>query len=474
MNFITRLHQYALRHYDNGAGRLYIQNSTILTAAGLPSGTRLDVVYSKNRIEITASLSGKNSVIDTGRGPLLELKNQDTGRAFEGFTSVTITVRQGKIIVALDHLTSGMMKGIEALKHRLTHGLPLRVGSLYSGLAMLTYKLSQGLHDNGIKTAMRFANEKSELAMTCQLQGNPIWDTATEDAVAMNCDIRHLDPAMVPKVDIIEIGLPCRGLSKMSPKHRRDLEHPEVGTLFMPTISTLKLMAAPIIVIECAHPLFTSQTWSLMKRELTEYQFSEHKLIGYDHGDFESRERACVVLTAKGLPKCDLDTMTIPASPERRKLGDIMRTVPTDSPLWKTMGHIKKKVDDPRLNFKHNIYDEDATLIAALGAGYQSPKIGSPMVQHPTDPSKQRLFIGVEHADIRELPSRLFSVMEDVIHGRHPLVSKRGSTSAVHEMLGNGISPKAWRNVGRHVGQYLQSLITTDKCVLRQEVEQFA
>ena len=37
-------------------------------------------------------------------------------------------------------------------------------------------------------------------------------------------------------------------------------------------------------------------------------------------------------------------------------------------------------------------------------------------------------------------------------------MSKRGNVGVIHKMLGNSVSPKAWRNFGAFVGQYFVGL----------------
>ena len=180
-------------------------------------------------------------------------------------------------------------------------------------------------------------------------------------------------------------------------------------------------------------------------------------LVGYDHGDFEERKRACIIAISEGLPDLCLNEFKAPEFVQRKPISSIMDDVPIESKTWKEMLHVKKKVKDTRLNFKHNVYFGSETKIAAITAGYNSPRIGSPMIENP-DTGLQRLFTTGEHSRIRQIPDKLAKLLSSVATGEYPLVSKRGNTTDVHRMLGNGISPKAWFNLFSYLGQYINSL----------------
>lgn len=74
----------------------------------------------------------------------------------------------------------------------------------------------------------------------------------------------------------------------------------------------------------------------------------------------------------------------------------------SDSTLWREMAHVKRKVDDPRLNFKNTLYTGSETKIATITATYAAPKIGAPMISHPENPCLQRQFTVNEHCKINK------------------------------------------------------------------------
>jgi DNA (cytosine-5)-methyltransferase 1 len=143
-----------------------------------------------------------------------------------------------------------------------------------------------------------------------------------------------------------------------------------------------------------------------------------------------------------------------------------MDNIAPDSTLWREMAHVKRKVDDPRLNFKNTLYTGNETKIATITATYAAPKIGAPMVSHPENPYLQRQFTVNEHAKIRQLPERMHNAVMDIATGTNPLVSKSGSITAAHRMLGNSVSKSAWVHMGKVIGDYLNQLSFGNKVLV--------
>ena len=379
--FITKVFNYSLKHLKNGAARIYLQNTQALKAAGFIAEKSIEVDYAKNRIVITCSNSGLNSVQSTSRGELIELKNKKLAESFQGLSRVTITFRMGKIIISVAKADNDRIKREALLANNIEQG-KVKFGSLYSGIGQTSLALKVGLQRVGIETEHALSTDIDELALSVQTEGNPIWQQPSENAIVIADDISNIDFGNCPQVDVLEIGYLCYNQSTLSPKSRRDLDHPEIGSKFIPTVNAIKELNPAIIVIECAVPFLLSKTYSLMKQEIQGYNFEETKISGYDHGDFEERKRCFILATSIGLPASNLDQFLPPKEVLRPKLSSIMEDIPLSNKAWKTMDHVKAKVNDKRLNFKHKVYTGEETKIAALPATYNS-KIGAPMVQAP-------------------------------------------------------------------------------------------
>ncbi|NOI32020.1 DNA cytosine methyltransferase [Vibrio coralliilyticus] len=454
MTFIKRM-QYSVKHLSNGAARIYVRNSALLEKAGYYANSAISVLCQKHRVEITLDPKGSKKIMNTARGPLLELRSKDIAESFSGVETVILTVRRNKLILTLSKGEQRRIKREEEFPSKLVSGKPLRSGSLFSGIGLLAYALKMGLSQAGIKTCIQYANDKDSLALDCNLSGNPIWEDAAPDAVATSEPLIDALFGEMPEVDILEIGKPCVNQSRLCKKEHRDLDHPEVGTLFVQVVQAIRLMNPSVIVIENATPFITSRTFDLIERELSEYRFVSTKVTGFDYGDYETRERACIVGVSSGLPDIRIGDFMPPTNIQHPPLSDALESIALDSPLWREMEHVKRKENDQRLNFKNTLYSGNDTKIGTLTATYSSPKVGAPMLQHPTNKNLQRQFTPKESCNIRALPKKLAEVVMSVAKGTHSLISSRGSSSAVHRLNGNSVTPKAWIALGAFIGRYL-------------------
>ncbi|MEZ8238617.1 MULTISPECIES: DNA cytosine methyltransferase [Vibrio] len=458
---ITR-ETYSVKHIANGVGRIYIKNSKILRQNGYVAGAQFSITERKHALKLTLCNDGTKSVNKTNRGELVEIRSKMVGAVLNGVSKVNVTFKQGIIYIEVALVELKRMIREAALIKSLLNEIPLRFASIFSGIGTLSYQIKKGLQSQLIESEIALSIDSDTLAMNIQIEGNPIWNTPTEDAQAYGVDIRDIDVDQLKSVHVAEVGYPCVGQSTLCPASRRDLDHPEAGTLFIPLIGIIKKLNPALIILENSVPFIKSQTLSLMEREFDflGYRLQTTKINGYDNGDFEERRRACAVLISKGLPELPLDQFYPPSDIERSTFNSIRDDIADNSDKWSLMEHVTKKSNDTRLNFKHNLLIGDEDKVATLTAGYASPRIGSPMVAHDNyeENGLQRLISNLEHSRIRGIPDQLWRVLEKVGAGNHSLVSKRGNTSHVHRMLGNGVSPKAWFNLSAFIGGYLRNL----------------
>ncbi|MCG9579068.1 DNA cytosine methyltransferase, partial [Vibrio tubiashii] len=464
---ISRTCNYSCKHLSNGVSRIYINNHGTLVGAGYREGDLLEVSHSRFKTVIRKNeVNSAKSVMGTARGLLIELRDKKTRESFEGIEKVIVTISSNCIVIEAYPSERRRVERVESLKIAIRKGMGVQYGSLYSGLGLLAYNLSRGFKKKGVKTFLSFANDIDDLALSCSVEGNPIWDEALPAAEATSLDIRELAlKDNLPKVNFLEIGLPCTNQSKLCPAHLRDLSHPS-GTLFMSLITVIRKMNPAVFLIENSKPFLSSMTYKLLKKELdTDYAFESVVLNGHSYGDFEPRERACIIARDRSLPATNISDLSPPEMVEHRALSDILQDVPEDSPVWRTMSHVKRKEADPRLNFKNSLYSPTDVKIGALMATYASPKIGSPMVAHPTNSNLQRQFSYVEHCRIRRVPKRLEDVLHKVATGMHCLVRSVGSKSAVHRMCGNSVAPLPWRAAGSWLATWMLG-IANEHCEL--------
>lgn len=455
--FVKRIHQYAVKTLKSGAARLYVQSSDALRKAGLPENTAIKVEYSKHRIVVTADENGGNKIMDTGRGALLELKNKSTAESIGDLQFVTVTFRRGKVIISIHYSDKQKMEREQSLFNAITNG-KIRTSSFFSGLGMLSYHLKKGLEKAGVNSEVTFANDACEVAMECNLAGNPMWDNASDDAYAVVDTLANIDIRELVQAHFLEIGYPCVAQSTLCKKEHRDLEHPIVGTLFVKLMAAIEKINPAIVLFENTPAFKNSDTLRFIKREMPGYRFEEVIFNGHEFGEMEARKRVCIVAVSEGLPEVDLASVIAPKKVSRPILSQFMDDVPANSELWRKMEHVKRKAADEKLNYKNIVYRGYESLIGTLTARYASPKAGAPMIAHPTDPDLQRQFTVEEHARLRLLPKRMYDAVMNLVSGNTPVVSSRGSKTAAHRVLGNGVSKYVWNAVGEHLGLYLQDI----------------
>jgi len=457
--FIKRIHKYAVKVLKSGAGRVYIQNDDALTQAGLGANTLIRVSYSKHRIVAVEDKQGEKKIMDTGRGALLELKNKDVAKSVGDLAFVTVTFRKGKVVITIHCEDKQRLEREQAVINDLIAGKPLRKASLFSGLGMLAWCIGQGLKNAGVKTQITFANDMSEIAMQCNLAGNPIWKDASNDAYVVVDSLDGVELSELVQAHIVEVGYPCVGQTTLCKKEHRDTDHPDVGTLFVKIIAAIKAINPAMVVFENTPAFANSKTLDFIKREMKGYRFESVMLNAHEYGELEGRKRTCVVAVSEGLPSLNLQDLRAPELTSRPILSDVMEDIALDSPLWRTMDHLKRKTACTKTNHKNMLYTGEESKIATITASYAAPKAGTPMIAHPEIADLQRQVTPREHGWIRQLPKSLFDQVMAVAYGSHGLVSKNGSKTAAHRLLGNGVSHKVWKHIGEYIGAWFKSLL---------------
>jgi DNA (cytosine-5)-methyltransferase 1 len=342
---------------------------------------------------------------------------------------------------------------------KIQKGEPLRKACLFSGLGLLSLSLKEGLQTQGIRSQITFANDNNELAIACNLEANPIWDSASQDAMVVMDDLSAVDIDDIPQVDIVTVGYPCVGFSLLAQAERKDLKHPACGALFIPLVNTIRKMNPAVIVFENTPQFSGSDTLSLIKRAMPDYNFSQSTFDGHDFNELESRKRACVIATSKGLPLLGLDNVTsLFANEGPVKINDYLSMIDSEADCWRTMEHVKKRDTMRNVGYRNCLYFGNESKMVTIPASYAAPKAGTPMIAHPTKEGYQRQIQVDEHARLRALPESMMAIVIDVWKGRHPLVSKRGSAEAAHRLLGNGVSHKVWKSIGSFLGEYLNDI----------------
>jgi DNA (cytosine-5)-methyltransferase 1 len=452
--------QYSVKHNDNGVGRIYISGKNILSGAGLDVDSRVQINEEKGSLIITKCTTAQGiKVLNTKRGAILELKTKLIGRIFKGFASVLVKAsKKGFVISPCPADDAQRRREARFIKHFLEEKT-LFGGSLYAGIGQLTHSLHSGLIKAGIKPKLCFSNEKDMTAAALNLL-SPIWEQAPKNAEMVNCDIRDLRRYFnIPEVDHVDVSYPCSGQSTLA--KTRDIDHPDVGDLFIDTIAVLRDANPCLITIECTPAFLTSATLRLMKQALKGYTWDAVILEANHFGEIERRRRACVTAISSGLSDL-LEGFVVKPCEDYDKpiLKDFMDdTVSLDAKEWKAYEHVMKKSFELEHNHKPAIFSESSSKIATLTANYACPKAGTPLIKHSEKEGVYRLLNVQEHASIRRLPERLSNAILKIASGESDIYPYK-SVKKAHSLLGLSVSKRLWESVGYSYGTYFKDVLT--------------
>lgn len=446
---------YSIKHLKNGAYRVYVSGPDLIHASGFKKGQALCADYANGLITVKScreGLDGAFKLLNTSRGLILELRSKSVETALRGFGRALVTAKLGVIKIVPHPSELKRLRRELRFKGRLIRNKMLDRGSLYSGMGLLSSYLANGLNKHGVKSRIRFVNDICSTALAINTQSNSMWSQRHPSAEAVCSDIRELlTVSKIPEVDILDISYPCNGMSTLIEPSERDTLHNKVGDLFIDTVAAIRASNPCLIVMECTPSFLNSDTLRLIKQALNDYQWHGIKLSGADHGEIENRPRVAVTGISKGLSYAlhfeEGEGVTALKRP-KCQLIDFLDDIPDSSNLWKDFNHVKRKISDDRLDFKHNVYKPSDTRIATIIASYSSPKIGAPFLAHPTNNELMRQFTVSEHSNIKRVEPAIKEHLLKIEGGSSLLTNSRGSKSKAHSLLGMSVNRHPWEDLG--------------------------
>jgi DNA (cytosine-5)-methyltransferase 1 len=382
--------------------------------------------------------------------PVIDINSMELLSVFEGIEAVRVVVQQGRIFILPLSSEIAVRERLDRLKSKLESGEPIQIGSLSHGGGVLTHALHSGLKDAGIASKLAFANEIRAELLDQASECNDSWDGDTIPLAAPMQELAFDAWAMnhLPKVEVLEAGLPCSGAS-VAGRAKRSLEHPEahpdVGHLVVPFLSIIAKVQPAVILLENVKQYLTSASMCILRNQLRDFGYDLHVevLQAADWNALEHRERMCMVAVTKGL-SFDFSSLARPERCERR-IGDILDPVSEDALCWSRMEGLKAKQERDKAEgkgFAMQIVTPFDTKCPTITKGYAKVRSTDPKLQHPSDPDLLRQFTPAEHARIKGIPERLVSGL---------------SLTLAHELLGQSVCYEPFRAVGRLVGQALMA-----------------
>lgn len=435
--------------------------------AGFDPGQRYDVEVRGKTLVLQVNPDGSRIVSAKKVGerinPVIDLNSDSLLAVFDGMAAVRVVAREGEIYIV--PLASELRKQerMQRLRQKLEKGESIAIGSLSHGGGIMSHALHAGIERAGLKAELAFANEIREDLIEQAATRNDAWSDKTLPLLAPMQELAFDERAMshLPKVEIVEAGLPCSGLSKAGKSKRglrHEADHPEVGHLVVGALVIISKANPAIVVIENVPSAAVSETASILRNQLRDmgYDIHERMLRGKDWKSLELRDRWCMVAVTKGI-ELDLDAM-LPPDAVARKLEDVLEPIPPSDPRFKDYLYLKDKLARDSAagkNFAFRVVTPESTEIGTLNKTYHKGQSTGTYLASPDDPDKMRLLTATEHARIKGVPAHLTDGLSNTI---------------AHEMLGQGVLYEPFQDLGQHVGNALLRLAGRDEKPLTNRI----
>lgn len=440
---------------NKGAPRVWLEG-TAPAGAGFTTGTRYDIEIKGQMVVLQANIDGtrvvSGKVVGERSNPIIDLNSKALLAMFDGMAAIRVVVKKGEIY--LMPLASELKKRerFGRLRDKLERGEPLDIGSLSHGGGILTHAIHAGLQHAGIESRLRFANEIRGELLEHAAAHNDAW-TGNTQVLATPMQELAFDSrgvASIPKVDILEAGLPCSGASKAG-RSKRGLAHPEahphVGHLVVSALIIISKANPAVVILENVPEYAQSASADILRNQLREMGYNTHERIlnGKEWGMLENRFRWCMVATSEGI---DFDFERLqPPGASTQLIADVLdKTIGLEADNWRGFEYLKTKQDRDAAkgnSFSMQVVTAEGDSVPTLRRGYAKGGSTDALLQHPTNPDLLRQFTAEEHARIKGVPESLVDGLSNTI---------------AHQVLGQGIVYAPFESVGAHVGNSLNLL----------------
>lgn len=451
---VNKLEGYYIKKIGENRGKPRVWLDRLQTeGAGLAPGEKYDVVVSGKTIVLTANKDGSRVVSSKRSGdkvnPIIDLNSDELLAVFDGMAAIRVVVRRGEI--CLIPLASELKKQerLARLKHKLENGIPLDTGSISHGGGIMAHALHEGLKVSQIPSRLTFVNEIREELLDHASIHNDAWSKETQifSAPMQELAFDEKGLALVPKLEILDLGLPCSGASR-SGKAVRSLasaeEHPEVGHLVVASLIIVAKTNPAVLVYENVPDYSSSHSASILRTQLKElgYKLQERFLNGVVWGELENRTRWCMLAVTEGLDM-DFNSLMPPAN-NARKISEVLEDIPADDVRWSKMSGLRNKEMRDKENgkgFAMQVFDADSEFVNTMTKGYAKVQSTTPKLAHPDDPDLLRQFTVKEHAAFKNIPLNLVSGLSETIG---------------HQVLGQSVIHPIFKDVGQLIGNSLR------------------
>lgn len=456
-----------------GAPRVWLQGQAP-SRAGFAPGRRYTVAIDEERkfVTLTVNESGDRIVsfkrVGDKEQPIIDLNSAKMLGLFEGMEQIRVVFGVEQIWICPVASENRRVERLNRLNRKLQADEPILVGSLSHGGGILSHAIHTGLNRGGIASKLAFANDIRDECLDLAASNNDSWD---QDTIGLAMPMQELafDDWMMsklPKVEIIEAGLPCSGAS-VAGRAKRKLSMPEahehVGHLVVAFLAIIAKVNPTVIIFENVTEYADTASMLIMRYQLRDlgYVLHESEFRGGEWNALEDRHRMALVAVTKGM-SFDINALVKPEKKELR-LGDVMDDVPPDSDRWSTMQYLKDKQDRDRAagkGFMMQVFNPESNRVSTIGKGYAKIRSTEPKIQSSTDPNLLRQLTPAEHSRVKQIPAHL--------------VRGAGETLA-HEVLGQSVNYTPFEALGALLGSNLatgQYLLPMESSVMDDDKQE--
>lgn len=444
---------------NRGAPRIYLDGLQAIRS-GFSVGDRYDIVVDGEKVVLTANPDGSRIVSKKKKGdtecPVIDINSRELLFIFEGMQSVRVIVQHDRVVLLPLASETRKKERLSRLRGKIMNGTPIQMGSLSHGGGILSHAIHAGLRESGIDVELAFANEIREDLIDQAAENNDSWNDQTQ---VLNLPMQELAQdewllRQLPKLEILEMGLPCSGASKAG-KSKRGLsmmeDHPDVGHLVVAALIILDKTQPAYVLLENVPEYANSASAQILRHQLRDMGYStcEAILSGKEFGCLENRVRWCLVAHTHGTT-FSFDEIT-PKVKVVQLLGEVLDDIPDNDPSWRSVNYLKVKERRDKADgkgFSMQFVDPSSHSVPTIRKGYAKGGSTDPRVRHPTNPELSRLLTPIEHAKIKGVPSALIDGL---------------SATIAHQELGQGILYNPFEAVGKRIGEHLGRLLDQEQ-----------
>lgn len=441
--------------------RINIENQRQLKASGFSVGTRYDVSYSAGVVEVVATRQGGHVIAPKlfakrggpdEIGERLDLRSLQIHEKFAGQERILVIYLENRLLFL--HLPT-VARGLERIEQLISavERKTLRTAALYAGIGTLDAALHEGFKQSGMHSELTVVNEIWPEAMNGLLNDNPVASARTRSFCGGIQEFIAAG-AMTDTPDMVTLGIPCKGASKLNVA-TRDLPemHPLAGHQVLNAVMALqRLNFPPLVLVENVTAYADSISLSMLRRVLEEQGY-QTQLIGdrgqngeytginsSEFGDIERRVRMALLAYPVGVT---LDIEMIKSGHSAFTVGDIRLPECLVDPAEYDKGQHLNSEHKRENGWRNRIVSDADTVTPALSAGCWKQRVEDPKLVHPDQPGKCRLPLPEEHAALKGHDVRLIRSLP--------------ANSHAHTALGNGTARRCWSEFARALGKSLQA-----------------